>query len=430
MSDRVEARIDNFVVDIEEIDDSIEKSIVEHEFAYRDGAMLEDLGAKAREIKFRCWFCGERFNEHYSFFEHVGKTSDRLYELEHPTYGVMFVKIPRVAPHREASPDTVYIDIECTEELQGAFGAIAPPVDVVDVLAEDAFETGLLQQIGQCAEDLKNAIGAEAQEILSRTLTPGISLIDTFTNVTLAAREILNTIDDAIALAESLCSSITVPANEMVALAEYPSTVPGRIVEATYNVAARYAESMMMLAESPEHFIGNLSTALQGGIDKFSDDDFPFKKHMTISCGMVLALESAYRYDEDEQNRNVLRQLETAPAFSLDGKYLNPPEAPTVMNVHQLEKTLAIVRAKLQSGIDYDRTNTALKALAKILLDHIYDVKLESERIVKRVVKIRQPLHVVCAREGIPYAKAERITGINSTITNPTFTFGEINVYA
>jgi len=83
----------------------------------------------------------------------------------------------------------------------------------------------------------------------------------------------------------------------------------------------------------------------------------------------------------------------------------------------------------LQLGIEYERTITALKTLAKILLDHIYTIKIESERIAKKVIKIKQPLHVICARDGISHRVAERIASINPGIKNPTFTFGEVSIY-
>jgi prophage DNA circulation protein len=430
MFGRETAKLDGFTLEIETIRDTVEKSIHEHEFPYRDGSLLEDMGAKAREISFRCYFYGPSYNDHFRFYDHVCKTSDALYELEHPTYGLVLGKIRNVTIERNDLVDTALIDIDFIEELQGSFEIFPPPVNIIQNLAEEAFELGQIQQMAEVAADFVDVVGSEAQSILGAVLNPASSLVNSFVNVSISCRAVLNTIDDAMDTAENILSSVTIPVNEMVSIVEYPSTLPGRIVSSLASIAARYAESIENLAGSPEQYISNLAAALESCIGKFSNDDFPMQKHMTIACAQILALKTAIRYSEDEECRSILRQIEKTPEFDLGGKYLFLPESPQVMNSLQLEKTLAAVRSSLQDAITVGRSITALKDMAKQLLDHVRIVKLESENIIVRTIFSEMPLHLICLREGLSYEFAERIYRINTGIKNPSFIIGEINVYA
>ena len=108
--------------EVESVQDDGEKSIVVHEYPYRAGAEIEDLGRKARRIRITALFWGEDYLSGVSAlvkaFEETGKG-----ELIHPVFGSVQVAITRWGiPHKADDPDYVALDFEAVEaELDNPF---------------------------------------------------------------------------------------------------------------------------------------------------------------------------------------------------------------------------------------------------------------------------------------------------------------------
>ena len=101
--------------EVESVQDDGEKSIVVHEYPYRAGAEIEDLGRKARRIRVTALFWGEDYLSGVASlvkaFEETGKG-----ELIHPVFGSVQVAITRWGiPHRADDPDYVALDFEAVE---------------------------------------------------------------------------------------------------------------------------------------------------------------------------------------------------------------------------------------------------------------------------------------------------------------------------
>jgi len=66
--------------------------------------------------------------------------------------------------------------------------------------------------------------------------------------------------------------------------------------------------------------------------------------------------------------------------------------------------------------------------MALQLQEHVGTIKLERDRIVSISLDNALPLHLVCLRQGLPYAYAERLLSINE-LPHPSFAQGEVSVY-
>jgi len=99
-----------------------------------------------------------------------------------------------------------------------------------------------------------------------------------------------------------------------------------------------------------------------------------------------------------------------------------------VMNINELESTLAIVRTRIEDAVNNAREMGSLKTMATALLTQVNSVRLERERMIDVVIDNILPLHLVCLKYGLPYTDAERILKANN-IQNPNFVSGEIQVY-
>jgi hypothetical protein len=140
-------------------------------------------------------------------------------------------------------------------------------------------------------------------------------------------------------------------------------------------------------------------------------DDSVMNDHLEIACAQRIALEAAAIYAEDEQ------------AFQ------DADPDVQLMNIRELEETLAIVRARLEAAVAIARDMDSLKQTAENLLNHVNSVRLEREKMIKVILDNPMPLHLVCLKYGLPYQDAERLLRINH-IRQPNFTAGEVLVYA
>lgn len=100
-----------------------------------------------------------------------------------------------------------------------------------------------------------------------------------------------------------------------------------------------------------------------------------------------------------------------------------------MLNIREIEESLAIARGYIQEAIETSRGITPLKDMAAVLLNHANDIKIERENIIKVEVDIPLPLHLICLKYGLPYNYAERIHSINNC-KHPNFVSGEISIYA
>jgi C4-type Zn-finger protein len=98
------------------------------------------------------------------------------------------------------------------------------------------------------------------------------------------------------------------------------------------------------------------------------------------------------------------------------------------MSVRELERSLTGVRETLQEAIDLARDQQALKAMARQLLEHVNQVKLERDRMLTIALDNPMPLHLVCLQQGVSYRQASRLLAVNN-IPQPNFTAGEVTVY-
>jgi len=443
MTSKESAKLDNVPLHVEFFEDSFERAIAVHEHSRANGATTQDLGAKARRIKFRCYFWDAEYSRHADLVAAITVSNgSKMHELVHESYGLVKGRVASVNVRNDERNQTAEIDIEFIEDLLDNMLSVRQVGDVRDQ-AEAAFTVGQAQQMLQAADDLIASIGTEANQIIGATLDPALSLVAQFASLSVGARAVLGVLDTALAEIDAIAATSTIPTSALVSTIDYGSTLPGKIVETAANAAARQVQSMQELAGSPAAFVNNLASTFDAAEQLYNDDVYPVLKHIKLANVQALALECAYRYSEDEGRRGQVRQMEAAPSFDWSGTYVGTPVSASVMTVDDLEATLKAVNQRVQSALsprtevgdvwsfaESARMVAALKEMSRTLLDHVQIVKLERERIVERDYSVEMPLHLVCLREGLPHNYAERVLALNPQVRNPTFANGALKVYA
>ena len=425
--ERYEAKIDDFTLEMETIEDVIEKSIAKYEFPFRDGAMLEDMGQKARVIRMRCYWYEETYETHRDFIKHLGKKG--AFELLHPKYGLIKGSIDSVSIRHDDRKKTAEVDISFTEGLITKEEAEPKYVNkgAVDWGVEEGFATGQTELIEELGSDVRDLLGAEAKEILSTVLDPAKGLVEQFAGISAQAREYVKNAQGFVTGLTGVLSTITNPADSLLAMITYPSTLPGIVIGTIARTLERYVSLYDTLRTSPTRFL----SSLKGTFGSLADDagDSGFSKYVTIASAQRRALETAYIFRDDEDSRDIVKRLESTPSFDTLGNYIKPEQAEQILTVDEIEGILADVRTDIQKAVDLSRKMTSLKATAADLLFHVSDIKLERDKIMTVETQSPLPLHLICLKYGLPYNYANRINSINR-IKNPSFTpAGEVRIY-
>ncbi len=439
-AEKYAASIDGLPLDIETLEDGFEKALVQHEFPFRDGALLEDMGQKARTVRVRCYFWGETYEAHRELLERLERLD--LLDFVHPKYGLLHGGIESIVVRHDDRRRTAEIDLTFIENLRGEAQPDARPDVAAE--AEQAFVAGIAEQADAVVQDMRDVLGAEADTICGRVLAEGQDMLGQFTGLSAAASDYVRTVDTYVNGFSAALAAVANPANSLTATISYATNLPGRVIGAVARTVERYARLFDSVRSAPTRFVasltdgvdemsGALEDAIGGGASGVGGAGSAAKSSMTrrlaAATAQRAALEMAYIYKEDEQIRQAVRRVETAASFDVLGNDVKAETPGAIMTVNELEATLAVVRARLQASLAADRLAVSLKDLAVALLVHVNSVKLERDRIVTVRVDPEIPLHLVCQQYGLPYNYAERIYSLNN-IAAPNFTRGHIDIYA
>ena len=431
---RFEAKIDDFNLEMESIEDSIEKTIAKYEFPFRHGALLEDMGQNARTVRVRCYWYEETYETHKEFIKHLEKKE--VFELLHPKYGLIKGSINFISIRADDRKNTAEVDLAFVEGRITQDQADPKFVNkgAVDWGVEDNFVTGQAELIEEMETDVREILGAEAMEILSTVLDPAQGLTGQVPGISTEARNYIKKADAFVTGLAGKLTGITNPTNSLLAMITFPNNLGGIVIGTLARTLERYSTLYDTLRTSPTRFLASLTGSFSSLSDETKESDngaigTSFAKYVTVASAQRRALETAYIFREDEDKRQITKRLESTPSFDALGNYVKPESAGQILTVDEIEMILGDTRSDLQTGIDLSRNMQSLKSTAADLLFHVNDIKLERDKIVTVETENTLPLHLLCLKYNLPYNYANRINSINR-IKNPSFTpAGEVKIY-
>lgn len=433
MAERYPAKINGFPLECETIDDTFTKAIIEHEIPYKDGALLEDMGLKARQLKLRCYFLNDNYETHYRFLDSL-KNNVSLSYISHPVYGIITGKIKHVVVRHDDSIDCATVDIDFVQELSADIKAKVQGDPRGD--AAEAYKATIDEMQGEFADDSEAAFGADGRSLMQKAIAAQGKIADQVSGLTAPLRAFVNNIDNCIQLFEGTVAGITAPAYSLVNTVSFAASIPGRVSSSVMNLMEAKAVLFDTLKDSPSRLMDAFKTAsgeITDALDDLLDEGDPLlammKKQVAAAASMTAAVHLAEIYGADEDNRGELEQAEQEPGFNDNGELIRGEPLPDVLTITEIEQSLADARGMLQSAIDMGRGMPSLKKTALALLDHVGNIKLQYDRIVTVDVEQEAHLFLVLFRYGLPYTAAERVMKINPQIKNPNFVMGAVRLY-
>ena len=416
-----EGLLDGIVLQMETIEDNFEKAIARYDYPYADGADLEDMGQKAHTIRVRCYFWDDAEQQTYADHKTLldSLATQDLLDFVHPKYGLLKGKIESIAVMHDDSIRKASLDISFVEQMRAALN-VASSQSVLSAV-EEAYQEGQVLQEEVLTFDLKSYIPTADAGAITKILDADLGLLIQVQEFSAQTKFLVGSAEKYLALSDAMTNEMESPVNSLQAAITYSVNLPGRILGSTSGSLEIIARLFDSLWTSPSQFIGKLNDAFTDLEDSYIDlaesaageaASDVMAKHLTIACAQRLALEAAAIYADDEQ------------AFK-DGN-----TDFQVMNINELESTLAIVRTRLEAAVEVARDIESLKTMAAALLTQVNSVRLEREKMIAVVLDNPMPLHLVCLRYGLPYTDAERLVKVNKNIQNPNFADGEVFVYA
>lgn len=429
------AKLDGFEIKIFDINDSISQSVTKHDFIFTDGAFLINTGLKAREIKFKAYFFGENYNIHFDFLSSITDTTI-LHTLIHPKYGQVEGYVETSDPVHDDTQNYVEIDITFIQH------GIIQSGQLINLQAiQQAIEA---QQIAAINNDLLTTANifqnSGIGDLLGKTVAFTQKLNGQINGISQKARNFLKEIDDAVEVFDSFLSTISEPANIITNACNFISDVPSRLSTSINSCCYRIINSLSAMQNLPLQFINSTILGVENVSRTLSGDHASFfqTRLATAAAGHVAA-QAAILMQLDDSKARIQLNNETTKTFDSYGNRINNKLIEPAMSSNELDSIAYQVRNQIQQiisvntkGQEYGedgRDNVQLINMASYIQDYVNTIKLNRNAI--KVITVNNiPLHLLCMQIGLPYNAMERILKLNPWIKNPTFTEGDLSVYA
>jgi prophage DNA circulation protein len=460
-SDIYAAWLDGFELEIETIDDTFSKAIARYEFPYKDGALLEDMGQTAREVRIRCYFWDaeghQTYEQHAEFLKHL--ETKELFELVHPQYGPMQGCVESVSVRHDDRIRTAEVDISFVENMRGELQVKSAPYTDVQAGVERSFLDAVSDAISSIQAEIRSILGVDGLGVITAAIDQTIEIIGQITGIGMTARGFVSTLVGGINSLAAQFASIDNLSTSIIGVTSFGDDLCGITALTTAKACERTALNSGTLKESsPVQYIETLATSLEalsdysGLVSGASSSEqiraatVVLPKITKMVAAAYLCLELAAIYQADDAAWKAQKRKERVSAWDWQGSY-TPQESVSLMTVNDLEQTLQTAREAVQDAIDFARSNdvtpskgsyseidlssalSGLKSAALKLLQHVNTVKLEREKLVTVELDGAIPLHLVCLKYGLPYNTADRIHAVNQ-VRNPNRVRGEVAIYA
>jgi prophage DNA circulation protein len=152
------AELDGIFLEIETIEDGFEKAIAQYEFPYKDGALLEDMGQKARQIRIRCYFWDDfafhnTYDAHQALLDHLH--SHEYFELVHPQYGPIKGCVQSVSVRHDDSIRAAEVDVTFIETLTDEDSEDGQPYENVESATEESYSDSINAGMDSAESDME-----------------------------------------------------------------------------------------------------------------------------------------------------------------------------------------------------------------------------------------------------------------------------------
>lgn len=428
-TDLLEASFRGVRFDVEAVRDNGEKSLAVHEYPYRAGAEVEDLGRKARTISITALFWGTDYLSGVAdLVEALEQTGPG--ELIHPVFGSVKVAIRRWSiPHRADDPDYVAIEFEAVEAgLDNSFFDYKSARGTVEQT-----QTTLLSGVSGVIDEVSAAVGEKlavvrdyaqtAQATMQTYLTDAISIYDTGAD-----------------FVRSALSYVAYPSafvSDLLAAQAYVISDAQSITNAFSRVAAMSGH--LPSVGRTGITIKTTSRALGGTTGNYVGGTATGRAEAVLSLPRPQTADNSPSYPAPTPGAGTVEDMvvaavtatQTAQLAQAVGEVLEDElDAPT-MTPAEIEAIVGDVRERVQASLDWcraacpsDRVHAVSEKLRAVAdaVQTLGSTVLETRpAIVEHVVDAECNTHLLAHKLYGDYTRAAEIVRLNPQLRNPNF---------
>lgn len=426
------AQLDQWFINLYDINDSGTMALAQQEFVGTDGAYIQHMGNRARQISFKTfWFgsepsFGHTFNPSYrSHFDFLNYINDSSLEhtLIHPKYGTISGYVSSYDVVHDDTQDYCVIDIKFVQKDIQTLGYISTDtLSDIESLSAKALNNALAKTGSDIA-----ALGASS--LLGKTIDFSQTIASQINNVSSNLRTFCNELDTNIDMFDHYLSDITTPLNSINNSVAFILDIPSRYVSSINNACDRIITSLDKFSNQPVVSINNLTLSLDNLFNNITGTNSTFFKTQFRSVSSIAVMNhmsKLLQQDEDNRNKSIMKEIKKA--FDINGVRINTVTFNPYMTLGDLLNTQSLVRKYVQKAIILDRNNQDLKDMAASLIKYLNNVRLN--RLQVKSININStPIHMLLLQLGLPYQAADRILSINRDNVKPNYMQGNVSVY-
>jgi len=427
------ADMDGYELRIFDITDTVGAAIAKYEFVNIDGALLENMGNKPRQVKFRAFFYGHdlgvseqasaTYLNHYDFIKEMSDSA-AMHTLTHPKYGRLTGMVETMTIIHDDTQDYVAIDVTFVEH--GINVKIVSDVAAVDKIMQLQQVALLNAEIAKMQSEI-TALGHSG--LLGKVIDTTKSLLENFNNISNKTRDFVKSCDTFVNKIDSFLASVETPINTINSAVKYTGDLPSNLVSKIQDCTDRIMSTGSNLSNLPVQLINSSVLALRNLKDSVTGQNADFFQTHLLSIGAgTISAKSGLLLQNDESSRAQAASNEKKVAFDINGRRVEDVTIVIVLSSTEIDEMTYATREIIQYAIDLDRNNQELKNMANSLILFVDDIKLRRRSIVNMTVN-NIPLHMLCMQTGLPYNAADRVLQLNPQIKNPTFMEGVVKVY-
>ena len=380
--------------------DSVQRDIASHEYPYLDGADVEDLGRKARQVSITAVFFGYNYENKLKGFLDSALNQTGPGELIHPVFGSIEkaqLQDYRIA-HDAETPDYCTVEMSFVEiDKPAMFFNLQLPMQLADVLSS-------LSSLG-----LGEAINEFADTIGKLKIGERLNQIQQFSNLLFGAIDAVR-------------------------------RQVGEIVGTTLN-----------FIDNPRAFAGDMTSMVFRLVDDYQTAQAQPSKWQDLKgqFEQIVSLPSSIAAEQAQNGASVLTgsdvkivtglfQVMTASAMAEAASRVLSAEAETpTLSPPQIEQIANDVRQMLQAAMDTQRELYDLET-ARPVTEALKDTALAVQQAAQAIIELRPPLetkrveltgnlHLLAHQWYGDYSRAAELVRLNPQLRNPNqITVGDV----
>ena len=409
-------------------EDSVERALAVHEYPYRDGGEIDDMGRRARPFEMSAIFFGETYQSDLETFVNALNEGGEG-ELVHPVFGVQPVMVEAFQiKHDAEGPDSCTVQLSFRESgiNNPFFGGAKTPAGKAEEAADDATDA---------MEDATDTFNLNLTEWVRDFMgeNPLTSAVQAVSDVFNKAAAILNDVTGAIDLAISFLDFPQALVSQMESVTAKVRRLAGLDMDGVkgrfrgwqrlsnflkgFSAGGKNKAKTYKTAPIKENASGAATptetTGPANDEDSLADDAVttsPEGEAEAIASGVVNVIET--------------KEITQAVCDILEEEAKNPTLSPP-----EVESMVNNTRERIQDCIDLARVSMP-KHRAYVAINHLRNAALAVQELGAAVINARPPLitvtleapanhHLLAHRLYGDYSRAPEILRLNPAIRQP-----------